>query len=186
MCSAAPACRCNGTARRRRRSPSGRATVSSTSPPSTGTRCSRAPTGSTCSPSASVTTRWAPRCCRGRASRGGSARGRGPRTRRTTPGSARPKRARRTCPSRRRAQSRIVHVDAVEPTDFGKTTVRSSWRDLGRAAGSQRTGLRHVTIEPGALMAPPHCHAAEEEIFVVLEGDGELDALAESALGRGA
>ncbi len=71
--------------------------------------------------------------------------------------------------------SRIVNVADVEATPFGRTTVRSRWRDLARAAGSERTGLRHVEVEPGALMAPPHCHAAEEEIFVVLEGGGELE-----------
>jgi uncharacterized cupin superfamily protein len=31
-----------------------------------------------------------------------------------------------------------------------------------------------VRIDPGKLGAPPHCHSAEEEIFVVLEGDGTL------------
>jgi len=71
--------------------------------------------------------------------------------------------------------ARIVNLDAVEASPFGRTTVRSSWRDLGRAAGSERTGLRHAVVEPGALMAPPHSHALEEEIFVVLEGDGELE-----------
>jgi uncharacterized cupin superfamily protein len=71
--------------------------------------------------------------------------------------------------------SRIVNIDDVEPSVvWDRTTIRSTWRDLGRAAGSERTGLRHVTVAPGALMAPPHCHAAEEEIFVVLEGDGEV------------
>lgn len=71
---------------------------------------------------------------------------------------------------------RIVNLAAVEPTSgFMRTTVRSTWHDLARAAGSERTGLRHVTVEPGALMAPPHSHSAEEEIFVVLEGDGELE-----------
>jgi uncharacterized cupin superfamily protein len=71
--------------------------------------------------------------------------------------------------------ARIVSAADVEPMVWARTTVRSAWRDLGRAAGSLRTGLRQTTIEPGALMAPPHCHAAEEEIFVVLDGDGELD-----------
>ena len=71
--------------------------------------------------------------------------------------------------------SRIVNVEATEPMVWSKTTIRSSWRDLARSAGSVRTGLRHVAIEAGALMAPPHCHAAEEEVFVVLEGDGEVD-----------
>ena len=37
-----------------------------------------------------------------------------------------------------------------------------------------RTGIRHAEVFPGKLNAPPHCHALEEEIFVVLEGDGQL------------
>ncbi len=40
------------------------------------------------------------------------------------------------------------------------------------------------------LNMPPHCHSAEEEIFVVLEGDGQLllwedDGVAEHAVGPG-
>jgi uncharacterized cupin superfamily protein len=31
-----------------------------------------------------------------------------------------------------------------------------------------------VRADAGKLGAPPHCHSAEEEIFVVLEGDGTL------------
>ena len=37
-----------------------------------------------------------------------------------------------------------------------------------------RTGLNHVTLQPGGSGAPPHCHSAEEEIFVVLDGFGTL------------
>jgi uncharacterized cupin superfamily protein len=47
-------------------------------------------------------------------------------------------------------------------------------RHLGTSAGAERTGLNHVTLAPGAEGAPPHCHSAEEELFVVLEGDGEF------------
>jgi len=32
-----------------------------------------------------------------------------------------------------------------------------------------------VTVTAGQLHAPPHCHSAEEETFVVLEGDGALE-----------
>jgi uncharacterized cupin superfamily protein len=46
--------------------------------------------------------------------------------------------------------------------------------DLGRAAGSRRTGLKHVKVAPGALSAPPHCHSADEELLVVLDGEGVL------------
>ena len=60
---------------------------------------------------------------------------------------------------------------------FGRPNSGPLRRDLARAAGSSRTGLNHVAlIEAGALMAPPHCHSAEEEVFlVVLDGDGELE-----------
>ena len=47
-------------------------------------------------------------------------------------------------------------------------------RDLGSAVGSERTGISRVTIPAGRLGYPPHCHSAEEEIFVVLGGEGTL------------
>jgi uncharacterized cupin superfamily protein len=49
------------------------------------------------------------------------------------------------------------------------------WRDLADAAGSVRSGLNYVTVEPGKTPAPAHCHSAEDELFVVLEGDGTLE-----------
>jgi uncharacterized cupin superfamily protein len=49
------------------------------------------------------------------------------------------------------------------------------WRDVSDAAGSLRTGLAWLRLEPGRMGSPPHCHSAEEEVFVVLEGDGTLE-----------
>ncbi len=69
----------------------------------------------------------------------------------------------------------IVDLETVEPREFVGDTVERVRRDLGRAAGSERTGLQHVTVPPGKLAAPPHCHSAEEELFVVLEGEGVLE-----------
>ena len=69
----------------------------------------------------------------------------------------------------------IVNVTDVEVLERHRETTHSDWRDLGRAAGSVRTGLKHITVTPGKLTAPPHCHSAEEEIFVVLEGEGTLE-----------
>jgi uncharacterized cupin superfamily protein len=68
----------------------------------------------------------------------------------------------------------IVNVDDLEPVERDGETVGRRIRDLGRAAGSARTGLRYAEVLPGKLHAAPHCHSAEEEIFVVLEGDGQL------------
>ena len=68
----------------------------------------------------------------------------------------------------------IVNVDDVDAAERDTTTVGRRVRDLGRAAGSQQTGLRHAEVLPGKLNAAPHCHSAEEEIFVCLAGSGEL------------
>jgi uncharacterized cupin superfamily protein len=62
--------------------------------------------------------------------------------------------------------SNIVNVDVVEG---------ERWRDLADAAGSVRSGLNYVTVEAGKTPAPAHCHSAEEELFVVLEGEGTLE-----------
>jgi uncharacterized cupin superfamily protein len=65
-----------------------------------------------------------------------------------------------------------LDVPQVERTNDGGVCRLA--RDLGRAAGSALTGLQHVSVPPGKLGAPPHCHSADEEIFVVLEGGGTL------------
>jgi uncharacterized cupin superfamily protein len=68
----------------------------------------------------------------------------------------------------------VVHLDAVEAATRDGATVARTRRDLGRPAGSRTSGLSHVAIRPGKLGAPPHCHSAEEELFVVLAGEGTL------------
>ena len=70
--------------------------------------------------------------------------------------------------------SSIVHVADLEAAERDGATVGRRVRYPGREAGSDRTGIRHAEVFPGKLNAPPHCHSAEEEIFVVLEGDGDL------------
>ena len=68
----------------------------------------------------------------------------------------------------------IVNVADVEVSVRETETIGRRQRDLGRAAGSEDTGLRISEVSPGKLNVPPHCHSAEEEIFVVLEGTGSL------------
>jgi uncharacterized cupin superfamily protein len=64
--------------------------------------------------------------------------------------------------------SNIVGLNDVEGKYGGQA------KSLGAAAGSVRTGLNWVSLPAGEDGAPPHCHSEEEEIFVVLEGDGAL------------
>jgi uncharacterized cupin superfamily protein len=76
-------------------------------------------------------------------------------------------------PSPRKAT--IRSVGEVEPVTRGNAG-DCSWtqRDVGRACGSVETGMKHLAIAPGKLGAPPHCHSGEEEIFLVLSGEGTL------------
>jgi len=67
--------------------------------------------------------------------------------------------------------ARLRDVDAI---GTAKKTIGRIRRDLGRAVGSRSSGLSHVAVAPGMLSCPPHCHSAEEELFVVLEGEGAL------------
>jgi uncharacterized cupin superfamily protein len=68
----------------------------------------------------------------------------------------------------------VVNVDDVEGVPFGRGRVESVRRNLGEAAGSRATGLKHVWTAPSRAATPLHCHSLEEELFVILAGDGVL------------
>jgi uncharacterized cupin superfamily protein len=68
----------------------------------------------------------------------------------------------------------IVAVADVPADDRDRGEFGAALRNVGVALGSGPTGMRHATIAPGRLNAPPHTHNAEEEVFAVLEGDGTL------------
>jgi uncharacterized cupin superfamily protein len=70
--------------------------------------------------------------------------------------------------------STIVNLRDVEPNETARTRIHRTRRNLGKAVGSVTTGLQHVEVEPGKLSAPQHCHSLEEEIFVMLAGEGIL------------
>jgi uncharacterized cupin superfamily protein len=68
----------------------------------------------------------------------------------------------------------IVALEDVELEIEEAGDIATTERDVARAAGSVRTGLRYNTVPAGKLNCPPHWHANEHELFVVLEGGGEL------------
>ena len=74
----------------------------------------------------------------------------------------------------------VVNVDEVEGDPYG-----GRWRRLAQAAGSELTGLNWGRLDAGEEGAPPHSHSADEEIFVMLEGEGDVRALAEPAARQG-
>jgi uncharacterized cupin superfamily protein len=62
-----------------------------------------------------------------------------------------------------------VHLDDLEAMFGGRA------KGLSRGAGAKKSGLNWLTLKEGESGAPPHCHSAEEEIFVVLDGEGVLE-----------
>jgi uncharacterized cupin superfamily protein len=70
-------------------------------------------------------------------------------------------------PSPRRAN--ISNIGTPETEEGG------AWAELGALGGSVRSGLNWIRLDAGRRGPPPHCHSAEEEIFVVLEGEGVLE-----------
>jgi uncharacterized cupin superfamily protein len=68
----------------------------------------------------------------------------------------------------------IVNVTDLEAMEVAREHSRGRARFVGRALGARRTALNLVELAPESESAPPHCHSAEEELFVVLDGDGVL------------
>jgi uncharacterized cupin superfamily protein len=66
----------------------------------------------------------------------------------------------------------IVQLDEVPESPWDRGRIVSTRRDLGDAVGSVATGLGHVVVAPGKQSTPLHCHSVEEEMFVILEGEG--------------
>jgi uncharacterized cupin superfamily protein len=66
--------------------------------------------------------------------------------------------------------STIVNVADVEPFSWGDR----EGRILARPLGARGIALNTAHLPAGAEGAPLHCHSMEEELFVVLEGDGVL------------
>jgi uncharacterized cupin superfamily protein len=66
----------------------------------------------------------------------------------------------------------IAHWDDVERRRAELGHLSSTWRDLGRAAGTVNVGLKRVEIDPGKWSTPAHVEGAEEEIVFVLGGSG--------------
>jgi uncharacterized cupin superfamily protein len=66
--------------------------------------------------------------------------------------------------------SNILNIDEVEHDHWGSATSAP----LATEERSDEAGFHWERLDPGARGSVPHCHSEEEEIFVILEGDGLL------------
>lgn len=64
----------------------------------------------------------------------------------------------------------ILNIDEVELERRGRVTTAP----LATRERSDQAGFHWERLGPGARGSVPHCHSEEEEIFVILEGEGTL------------
>ena len=71
----------------------------------------------------------------------------------------------------------IVSLPDLAPESMRHGGVWSLWRYPKAADGAVSmvlSGMSHIEVAPNARSGPFHCHGAEEELFVVLDGGGTL------------
>ena len=69
----------------------------------------------------------------------------------------------------------IVNLDDVQFDDVEENGYFTSRRALFSAAiGARKLGYNLTVLPPGKAQCPFHAHRAEEEMFLILEGEGEL------------
>jgi uncharacterized cupin superfamily protein len=73
----------------------------------------------------------------------------------------------------------IVNAHEIEAEYEGDA---GRWARMAIKAGAVRTGLNWGRLNEGRAGASPHCHSVDEEIFVVLEGQGVLELWPSPAL----
>ena len=68
----------------------------------------------------------------------------------------------------------IVNLDALEPMKIGNGgAFEAEFARVGPAIGLCQIGCGLITVAPGKRAFPYHAHHANEEAFVILEGEGE-------------
>jgi uncharacterized cupin superfamily protein len=69
----------------------------------------------------------------------------------------------------------IMNLDEVEFDDIEENGIYTSSRaSIGHRIGATKLGYNLTVLPPGKVQCPFHCHHGEEEMFLILEGEGEL------------
>lgn len=72
-------------------------------------------------------------------------------------------------------QKPFVNLDEVQFDDVEENGLYTSKRALFSAAiGARKLGYNLTELPPGSSQCPFHAHREEEEMFLILEGEGEL------------
>lgn len=69
----------------------------------------------------------------------------------------------------------IMNLEDVEFDDVEENGLYTSSRGtIGAHIGARKLGYNLTVLPPGKAQCPFHCHRGAEEMFLILEGEGEL------------
>jgi uncharacterized cupin superfamily protein len=69
----------------------------------------------------------------------------------------------------------VMNLDEVEFDDVEENGIYTSSRGtIGRHIGARDLGYNLTVLPPGKVQCPFHNHHGEEELFFIIEGEGEL------------
>jgi uncharacterized cupin superfamily protein len=69
----------------------------------------------------------------------------------------------------------VMNIDEVKFDDVEENGLYTSSRgQISDHIGAKKLGYNLTVLPPGKAQCPFHCHHGEEEMFLVLEGEGEL------------
>ena len=69
----------------------------------------------------------------------------------------------------------ILNLDEVEFDDVEENGRYTSSRgQISTRIGARDLGYNLTVLPPGKVQCPFHCHHGEEEMFLIIEGEGEL------------
>jgi uncharacterized cupin superfamily protein len=69
----------------------------------------------------------------------------------------------------------VMNLDEVEFDDVEENGIYTSSRaTISDHIGARNLGYNLTVLPPGKVQCPFHCHHGEEEMFLILEGEGQL------------
>ena len=69
----------------------------------------------------------------------------------------------------------ILNIDAIDFRDWARgEKFGAKLGDVGRRLGAQKLGYNITVVSPGKRAFPRHNHTVNEEMFLILEGEGEI------------
>ncbi|HXV74396.1 MAG TPA: cupin domain-containing protein, partial [Sphingomonadales bacterium] len=73
------------------------------------------------------------------------------------------------------AKGPIMNLDEVEYFNFGnQKKFQCKLGAIGKKIGAKRLGYNVTVVPPGKCAFPYHLHHTNEEMFLILEGEGQL------------